>query len=80
VAVLRARGADLPLDFTLDDRQSMSPAARLSTVPPGTRVVIIARVSRSGEAAARSGDVQGASQPVSPGAAGLRVLIDAVVD
>ncbi len=80
VAVLRARGADLPLDFTLDDRQSMSPAARLSTVPPGTRVVIIARVSRSGEAAARSGDLQGASQPVSPGAAGLRVLIDAVVD
>jgi cytochrome c-type biogenesis protein CcmH len=80
VAVLRARGADLPLEFVLDDRQSMSAAARLSGVPDGTRVVVIARVSRTGEAAARSGDLQGASQPVRPGAAGLRVLIDAVVD
>jgi cytochrome c-type biogenesis protein CcmH len=80
VAVLRARGADLPLVFTLDDRMAMSPAARLSAVPPETRVVVIARVSRSGEAAARSGDLQGASAPVRPGAAGLRVLLDTVVD
>jgi cytochrome c-type biogenesis protein CcmH len=80
VAVLRARGTDLPLEFALDDRQSMSPAARLSTVPEGSRVVVIARVSRTGEAAARTGDLQGASQPIRPGAAGLRVLIDAVID
>lgn len=80
LAALRARGADLPLDFALDDRQAMSPAARLSAVPPGTQVVVIARLSRSGEAAARSGDLQGASAPVGTGTAGLRVLIDAVVD
>lgn len=80
VAVLRARGADLPLVFELDDRLAMSPAARLSSVPADTRVVVIARVSRSGEAAARPGDLQGASAPVRPGASGLRVLLDAVVE
>jgi cytochrome c-type biogenesis protein CcmH len=80
VAVLRARGSDLPLAFSLDDGLAMSPMARLSTVPPGTQIVVIARVSRSGEATARTGDLQGASQPVKPGATGLRVLIDAVVE
>ncbi len=80
VAVLRARGSDLPLEFTLDDGLAMSPMARLSAVSPGTQVVVIARVSRSGEATARPGDLQGASQPVKPGATGLRVLIDAVVE
>lgn len=80
LAVLRARGADLPLEFTLDDGLAMSPMARLSAVPPGTQVVVVARVSRSGEATARPGDLQGASQPIKPGAAGLRVLIDTVVE
>lgn len=80
VAVMRARGADLPLVFSLDDRMAMSPAARLSTVPDGTRVVVVVRVSRSGEAAARAGDLQGASAPVRPGASGLHVLVDAVVE
>lgn len=80
VAVLRARGADLPFDFALDDSLAMAPMARLSAVPPGTKVVVLARVSRSGEAAAKPGDLQGASAPVEPGAAGLRVLIDTVVD
>ena len=79
VAVLRARGSDLPLEFTLDDGLAMSPMARLSAVPPGTQVVVIARASRSGEATARPGDLQGASQPVKPGATGLRVLVDTVV-
>lgn len=80
VAVMRARGADLPLEFALDDRMAMSPAASLSAVAPGTQVVVVARLSRSGEATARSGDLQGASAPVRPGASGLRVLIDRVVD
>jgi cytochrome c-type biogenesis protein CcmH len=80
VAVLRARGADLPLSFTLDDRHAMSPAARLSSVPAGTQVVIVARLSQRGEAAARSGDLQGASPPVRPGAAGLQVLINTVLE
>ncbi len=80
VAVLRARAGDLPLEFTLDDRMAMSPAARLSAIAPGTQVVVLARVSRSGEASAKPGDLQGASAPVRAGASDLRVLIDTVVD
>jgi cytochrome c-type biogenesis protein CcmH len=80
VAVMRASGADLPLEFSLDDAMSMSPAARLSALGPDARVVVIARLSRTGEAASRSGDLQGASAPVKPGASGVRVLIDTVVD
>jgi cytochrome c-type biogenesis protein CcmH len=80
VAVLRARGADLPLDFALDDRQAMGPASSLSAVPTGTRVVVIARVSRSGEAAARPGDLQGATAPIPVGASGLQVLVDTVLE
>jgi cytochrome c-type biogenesis protein CcmH len=59
---------------------AMSPAASLSAVAPGTQLVVVARLSRSGEASARPGDLQGASAPVRPGASGLRVLIDRVVD
>jgi cytochrome c-type biogenesis protein CcmH len=80
VAVMRGRGADLPLEFALDDRMAMSPTAKLSTVAPETRVVVIARLSRTGEATARSGDLQGASAPVMPGVSGLHILIDAVVE
>jgi cytochrome c-type biogenesis protein CcmH len=75
LAVLRARGADLPLAFTLDDRLAMSPMAKLSTVAPGTQVRVIARLSRSGEAATRSGDLLGNSNPVKPGTSGMKVVI-----
>jgi cytochrome c-type biogenesis protein CcmH len=76
VALMTARAADLPLTFSLDDSMAMMPSARLSGA---SRVAIVARVSRSGEATARTGDLQGASQPVAPGASGVRVLIDTVV-
>jgi cytochrome c-type biogenesis protein CcmH len=75
LAVLRARGADLPLAFTLDDRLAMGPMAKLSSVTPGTQVKVIARISRSGEAATRSGDLQGSSDPVKPGTSGMTIVI-----
>lgn len=75
LAVLRARGADLPLSFTLDDRLAMGPMAKLSSVAPGTQVKVVARISRSGEAATRSGDLQGSSDPVKPGTSGMTIVI-----
>jgi len=78
LAVLRARAADLPLRFTLDDSRSMSPAAKLSGVAPGARVNVVARVSATGEATVRPGDLQGGSGPVAVGAANLTVRIDKV--
>jgi cytochrome c-type biogenesis protein CcmH len=76
VALLSARVGDLPLEFALDDSMAMVPSARLSS---SERVTVVARVSRTGEATVRPGDLQGASQPVAPDARGVRVLIDTVV-
>jgi cytochrome c-type biogenesis protein CcmH len=73
LAVLRRRAAELPFDFALDDAQSMNPAATLSAAG---RVIVAARVSRSGQAAPQPGDLEGASAPVAVGTRGLRIVID----
>ncbi|HET9821904.1 MAG TPA: c-type cytochrome biogenesis protein CcmI [Burkholderiaceae bacterium] len=74
LAILR-RSAALPASFTLDDSMAMSPQLRLSTFP---RVVVGARLSRSGNATPQPGDLVGQSEPVAPGTTGLRILIDRV--
>ena len=76
LAVVRAQVKDLPLSFTLDDRQAMAPGAGLSSA---TRVVVTARVSRSGQAAPQPGDLEGQTTPVPVGARDLRIEITRVV-
>ena len=76
VAVTRVTVADLPLAFSLSDRDAMSPAARLSGQ---SRVVVVARVSRSGRADRASGDLEGRSAPVATDASGVQVSIASVV-
>ena len=76
LAVLRKKVRDLPLSFSLDDSMAMAPSARLSTFP---RVVVSARISKSGNAAPQPGDLQGASAAVAHDAAGVKVVIDKVV-
>lgn len=73
LAVLRIRVADLPKDFSLDDSMAMSPDARLSSA---SELRIEARVSRSGDAIAKPGDLSGEVGPVRPGASGLKIVID----
>ena len=68
LAILRKKVSDLPLDFTLDDSQAMSPAARLSAAQ---QVVVGARISRSGNAAPSPGDLQVLSAPTGVKASGL---------
>ncbi|MGN6525782.1 MAG: c-type cytochrome biogenesis protein CcmI [Burkholderiaceae bacterium] len=72
LAILRRQARDLPLDFTLDDSMAMSPSARLSGA---ARVVVGARISRSGNAMAQDGDLQGQAPSVAVGATGVRVEI-----
>ncbi len=76
LAILRKQVRDLPLTFTLDDSMAMSPAAKLSGAP---RIVVGARISASGQATPQTGDLQGFSAPVAPGAAGLAIQITDVV-
>ncbi|KQW66762.1 tetratricopeptide repeat protein [Methylibium sp. Root1272] len=72
LAILRRQAKDLPLQFTLDDSLSMSPAARLSGA---TRVIVGARLSRSGNAMPQPGDLQGLSAAVAVGTTGLQIEI-----
>lgn len=76
LAVLRARGADLPLQFALNDSMAMAQGLTVSAHP---RVVVTARVSKSGSAKPAPGDLQGASGPVANNASGVAVTIDSVV-
>jgi cytochrome c-type biogenesis protein CcmH len=75
LAALRARAADLPLDFVLDDSQAVMPGSNLSSAQ---QVRIEVRVSKSGQAAAGKGDLTGKSSAVKPGAKGVRVVIDQI--
>ena len=75
LAALRARAADLPMDFSLDDSHAVMPSNKLSSAQ---QVRIEVRVSKSGQAAAGKGDLTGKSAAVKPGAKGVRVVIDQV--
>jgi cytochrome c-type biogenesis protein CcmH len=73
LAILRKQVRDLPATFALDDTMAMSDAAKLSGFP---EVVVGARISKSGNAAPQSGDLEGSSPPVKVGASGVSVVID----
>ena len=77
LAVVRTRVADLPREFTLDDSMALSPEFKLSSAGS---LRIEARVSRSGDATAKPGDLRGESGPVQPGARKLSIVIDKVVE
>jgi len=76
LAILRKQVKDLPLRFTLDDSLAMSPAAKLSAAG---NVVVGARISKSGKAAAQEGDLQGQLPGVALGSANLKLEISEVV-
>jgi cytochrome c-type biogenesis protein CcmH len=76
LAVLRKQVRDLPFAFALDDSMAMAPGVKLSA---HARVIVGARVSKSGEPAPKPGDLQGTSAPVTNDAQGVSVVIDSVV-
>ena len=76
LAVLRRRARELPAQFALDDSMAMAPGMELSA---HSRVVVTARVSKSGGVTPQPGDLQGASAPVANDAGGVEVVIDTVV-
>ena len=76
LAVLRKQVKDLPVSFTLDDSMAMAPTAKISDHP---QVIVIARISKSGDAMPKPGDIGGQSAPVAPGVSGIAVEIRDVV-
>jgi len=72
LAAARHKVKDLPLELTLDDSSAMMPAMKLSNFE---QVVVGARISRSGDPIAQSGDLKGEMSPVDVGAA-----VDIVID
>lgn len=76
VAMVRLTADNLPASFLLDDSMSMSPNYRLSQQKT---VVIGARLSKSGDAQPRAGDLEGFSAAVAPGTKGVTIVIGSVV-
>ena len=73
VSIVRTTKQDMPFTFRLDDSTSPMPSRKLSSAG---LVVIVARLSKSGQAMPQSGDLEGMSQPVKPGANKITVVID----
>ena len=77
LAVSKVAAGSWPASFVLDDSQSMLPDRRLSDFQ---QVIIEARLSKSGQAIAAAGDLQGRSSEISTRAAKpVNVKIDKVI-
>ncbi len=74
LAIVRKQVKDLPLEVTLTDAMAMTPAMKLSNFPD---VQVIARISESGQAMPRSGDLQGIVPSVAVGGTEpVQIVID----
>lgn len=76
LAILSKPFRELPASFTLDDSSAMMPDMKLSSAGA---VMVVARVSRSGNATAQSGDLEGVVGPIRPGSHDIRLKIDKVL-
>jgi cytochrome c-type biogenesis protein CcmH len=76
LAILSKKVSELPLDFTLDDSTAMTPNLRLSNFD---KVIVMARVSKSGNATSQAGDLEGSVGPIASSANGVNLRIDRVV-
>ncbi|VAW88242.1 Cytochrome c heme lyase subunit CcmH [hydrothermal vent metagenome] len=76
LAILKTEASKMPIEFTLDDSMAMDASMNLSST---SEVMVMARISRSGNATPQSGDMQGGVQNVKIGASGIEIVIDEVI-
>jgi cytochrome c-type biogenesis protein CcmH len=72
LAVERTTVAALPYQFSLDDSMAMAPG---NVISAHAKVIVVARISKTGKPTAQKGDLEGASAPVAPTASGLQIVI-----
>lgn len=77
VAVLRVPAGSLPYAFEIGDGDAMDPSRTPSSVGD---LVLEARISVSGDAARRPGDLIGEPVSAKPGSTGVSLVIDRVVE
>jgi cytochrome c-type biogenesis protein CcmH len=73
LAIVRTTVAQLPFNFVLDESSAMSPQASLAGQ---TQVTLRARISSTGDAMPKPGDLGVVKTPVSVGAAGVELKIE----
>jgi hypothetical protein len=76
LAIVRTTVSALPYAYQLDDSVSVMADLKLSQAG---EVVVVARVSKTGDAKSQKGDLQGLSGPVAPGSDKVDVEINAVL-
>jgi len=76
LAAIRRQAGDLPLDFTIGPNDLVGAPERLERA---SRVVVTARVSKSGAGQPRGGDLAGEAPAVAPHASGVAIVVDRVV-
>ncbi len=76
LAILKTEAGKMPIEFTLDDSMAMDASMNLSST---SEVMVMARISRSGNATPQSGDMQGGVQNVKIGTSGIEIVIDEVI-
>jgi cytochrome c-type biogenesis protein CcmH len=73
LAIVRTTVAQLPFAFVLDESSAMSPQATLAA---SSQVTVRARISRSGDASPKPGDLGVVKTPVPVGTTGLELRIE----
>jgi len=76
LAMLRRQVKDLPMSFLLDDSMAMSPQANLSSA---REVIVAVRISKSGQAVAQPGDLEGDSGKLAVGSQDIKVQINRIL-
>ena len=76
LAILREDAGKLPVRFRLDDSLAMAPQAKLSL---HSDVMLVARISKTGDATPKPGDITGSLGPVKVGARDLKLVLSEVV-
>ena len=76
LAAVDALVSDLPATIELNDEMAMMPKLKMSGYP---KIVVGARISKSGSAMPQSGDIQGEAHDITPGQKGeIQIVIDTV--